>query len=158
MNVPHRKKIRIKGYDYSTAGGYFVTICTNNKIKLLSNVDNGSVSLSPCGKMVEEKLKELEYTNNHVILDEYIIMPNHIHFILLLEGDSEPLYSLVGRLKSITTVEYFKRVKNSGWNSIDKKLWQRNYYEHVIRNNKDLSMVRQYIFENPLKWDTDEYY
>ncbi|QNO15563.1 transposase [Alkalicella caledoniensis] len=158
MSTPHRKKIRIKDYDYSLAGGYFVTICTNNKTKIFSNVSNGEVNLTPCGKMIDEKLKEMGNKYNGVILDEYVIMPNHIHVILILEGDSVPLHSLIGKFKSVTTVEYFKRVKDLGWKPVDKKLWQRNYYEHVIRNNKDLFVHRNYIEENPTRWDSDEYY
>ena len=158
MAVPHRKKVRLKEYDYSTAGAYFVTICTKNRVNYLSSIQNDETILTGVGKMIEDYLFELELCYECVKIDYYVIMPNHVHFICCIEDDGfVSLNKLIQEFKSKTTVHYIKKVKDSGWTPLDKQLWQRGYYEHVIRNDNDMFIHRNYIIENPIKWDLDEY-
>ena len=103
--------------------------------------------------------------------DQYIIMPNHIHFIIIIVGADlrvcpddigehigSPLHKIIQWFKTMTTNEYIRNVKNNRWEPFDGKLWQRNYYEHIIRNEQELNKIREYIINNPLKWELDKYY
>ncbi|HCN20274.1 MAG: hypothetical protein A3C38_02775 [Planctomycetes bacterium RIFCSPHIGHO2_02_FULL_50_42] len=122
------KNIRLKGYDYSTNGAYFVTICSNDKqphfIKLEDNITAA--------------IKKLDYIEG-VKVDYFCIMPNHLHLIVILNNCSIPLGKVVQRLKARIS-------KEAGF-----KVWQPNYYEHVIRNEKALGKIREYIKNNPMK-------
>ena len=169
------KSIRLKGYDYSRAGAYFVTICTHNKECLFCDVVNGNLALNDFGRMVDsEWLKTAEIRKN-VILDGYVIMPNHFHGIVLItENDSgkarlattkynvsikmdfgkpKPgsLSVIVGSFKSAVA-----RQINLMRNTPGKEVWQRNYYEHIVRNSDELDRIREYIVTNPLRWQMDK--
>lgn len=163
-DFPRRKDIRLKHYDYSQTGYYFVTICTEEKKHLLCDIVESvgvgfhadpKIRLTSIGEAIEESLNKLSEIFNGIQIDEYIIMPNHIHFIVILEGGNgnPPLQDVVGRMKSFTTNQYNK-LKGTKYLT----LWQRNYYEHVIRNNKELLEIREYIVNNPVKWKLDKYY
>lgn len=165
---PHRKQIRLKEYDYSQEGYYFVTICTQNRKHILSRIiDEGTtqknakpVGADPCvrpqieltnvGKQIEKSILKINDVNTKV--DEYIIMPNHIHMIIQITGGQRrpPLQRIIQCFKSATTNRYFIQNK--------EKLWQRNYYEHVVRNEKEYYLIKQYIQNNPLNWEKDKYY
>ena len=160
-----RKNIRLKGYDYSQAGLYFVTVCTNFKEKILwQDVKGDEVILSPIGKAVDECINFIDENYENVVVDKYCIMPNHIHLIIDL-GFSESrrgslplrelenqnnieLHNVIGRMKSYTTRQY----KILSGNTV---LWQRNFYDHIIRNDEDCAEKWQYIDENVLKWNLD---
>ena len=160
-----RKNIRLKGYDYSQAGLYFVTVCTNFKEKILwQDVKGDEVILSPIGKAVDECINFIDENYENVVVDKYCIMPNHIHLIIDL-GFSESrrgslplrelenqnnieLHNVIGRMKSYTTRQY----KILSGNTV---LWQRNFYDHIIRNDEDYAEKWQYIDENVLKWNLD---
>ena len=169
------KSIRLKGYDYSRAGAYFVTICTHNKECLFCDVVNGNLALNDFGRMVDsEWLKTTEIRKN-VILDKYIVMPNHFHGIVLItENDSgkarlattkynvsikmefgkpKPgsLPVIVGAFKS-AVARQINLIRNTPGNEI----WQHNYYERVVRNPDELHRIREYILANPLRWQTDK--
>jgi REP element-mobilizing transposase RayT len=156
-----RKHPRLNGYDYSSDGVYFVTICTQNKRKLLSQiVGRGlapAVELTDCGKIAEQQLFLLKERFPFVEIDNYVIMPNHIHIIFWLKFDTAgasprpTLMDVVCAFKSLTTREC-KRV-----NQIDK-LFQTSFYEHIIRGKHDYEEISKYIHENPLKWQFDELY
>ncbi|MTI80236.1 MAG: transposase [Firmicutes bacterium] len=163
-NLPQRKKIRLKGFDYSQAGYYFVTICTHNRRKLLSNIVGGGFHAAPQAKLTligKEIVKTLEHINDYpnVKIDQYVIMPNHIHFIVILQSfrpggrGNPPLHKVVGQLKSYT---------NKMYNEINRSknllLWQRNYYDRIIRDERELQDIREYIETNPLKWHEDKYF
>ena len=151
---PTRKSIRLKNYDYSQAGCYFVTICTHYKSKLLGTMVGGglcaapSVMLSNIGKEIETNLLKLPNIFEGINIEPYIIMPNHVHFMVHLTGQHKdlPLHKLVGQFKSYTT-KLFGEV-----------LWQRNYYEHIIRNQQEYEEVYAYIINNPAKWNEDKYF
>ena len=160
-----RKNIRLKGYDYSQVGLYFVTVCTNFKEKILwQDVKGDEVILSPIGKAVDECINFIDENYENVVVDKYCIMPNHIHLIIDL-GFSESrrgslplrelenqnnieLHNVIGRMKSYTTRQY----KILSGNTV---LWQRNFYDHIIRNDEDYAEKWQYIDENVLKWNLD---
>lgn len=170
IEFPQRRSIRLKDYDYSSAGAYFVTICVQNSLELYGAANNDGISLNAAGTMVEKEWLKLRERFPFLELDEFVVMPDHMHGILCLLPDSSTLLpkkgqgehkvrpygtsrGSVGRIiqafKSRTTVAYLKGVKESGWIPFHGRLWQRGYYEHVIRNRQDLENVRNYIVSNP---------
>ncbi len=169
MVIEHnRKSLRLKGYDYSSAGAYFVTICTQNKENKFGAIVNGDMQLNEFGYIVQESWIWLPKQYEYLELDEWAIMPNHFHGILKINefgrGGSltaptcdishiKSLGSLVGGFKTVAA----KRV-NELRHMPSSVVWQRNYYEHVIRNEDDLHRIREYVVNNSLKWENDEYY
>ena len=165
----HRRSIRLKDYDYAAAGAYFVTICTHNKRCIFGDVMVGNMILNHFGEIVEtEWLKTFDIRKN-LIPDEYIIMPNHFHAIIVIDescrGTLQRAPTTYGRFgkpvsNSIPTIlRLFKASVTKRINNIRAtpglRVWQRNYYEHIIRDEKDLQKIRGYIVTNPLKWDLD---
>ncbi len=184
-----RRSIRLAGYDYSQAGAYFVTICAQEEENVFGEIANGEMALNDTGKMVENNWNKLPQRFPNVALDEFVIMPNHIHGVIAIgapivgaqNGDvvgardnycgvdampddrattrvAPTLGGIIGAFKSITTNEYIRNVKNKNRPPFNKHFWQRNYYEHVIRDENDLNRIREYIVNNPAKWFEDEYY
>ena len=175
----NRQSIRLRKYDYSQSGVYFVTICTQNKKCFLGNIVNDEMVLNDAGQMVESIWSELPERFPHVKLDEFVIMPNHFHgTVVFRTGEScvrpatgeqstgehkvRPYGTLSGTLgrimqafKSITTHKYIAGVKQKQWPPFPGKLWQRNYYEHIVRDENELNDIRKYIMDNPKKWDLD---
>ncbi|MDD5686357.1 MAG: transposase [Elusimicrobia bacterium] len=134
-----RKNIRLKDYDYKTEGCYFITLCTNYNKPYLEN--------SQIKKVVVVELARLNNLRG-VKLDYYTLMPNHIHLIVILQDCKYTLGEVMRKFKSKTTV-FVKKYANQGW-QLQKRLWQPNYYEHIIRNEKALAKIREYIRNNPL--------
>ncbi|WP_150538301.1 transposase [Actinobacillus vicugnae] len=151
--LPQRKIIRLQHYDYSENGLYFMTICVQDRLCLLGHILNAKMELSAAGKMIEECYLELEQYFPTVKCLDYVIMPNHIHFILHFENKENlvrySLFEVIQRFKSRTNVEYIKNVKQNNWQPFNKKLWQRSYYEHIVRDEKDYLMIAEYIDNNP---------
>ncbi len=140
----NRKSIRLKEYDYSSAGAYFVTICLQNRMPLFKNSD--------ASEIIKVWLKKIEENNPIITVDCYVIMPDHIHFILFIRKSGVVnLSDLICWFKTMTTNEYIKGVKENRLDPFEKRLWQRGYYEHIIRNTEDLNEKRKYIAENPVK-------
>jgi REP element-mobilizing transposase RayT len=198
--IHKRKSIRLKGYDYSQEGLYFITLCCQNRECLFGQIHNGSMILNDAGKMIENEWLNLENRFPNIELHEFIVMPNHFHGILKIVGaalavaQSTPVRAalvdaqstlavaqnemetqtiegqpqgiaptktigdMMGAFKSITTVEYIRGVKNLGWKPFDGKIWQRNYYEHIIRNEQSYQNISNYIINNPAKWQDDKFY
>ena len=174
----NRRSIRLKGYDYAQPGAYFVTVCTQDRGCLLAEVVDGIVIQNDAGKMVQTVWNEMPQHYGTVVLDEFVVMPNHVHGIIMLPHASSnvgatprgcpapgqtqgpaPTLSLpdvIHRFKSLTTARYRHGVVQCGWPRFDKRLWQRNYYEHVVRNEDDLHHIREYIADNPAHWAEDE--
>lgn len=160
-----RKDIRLKDYDYSQSGYYFITICTQDRKMILSNIVGGGFHAAPhieLNLIGEEVIKTIDFINNQYFngyICKYIIMPNHVHLIIVLHDShlgghgNPPLHKIVGQLKSYTNKKYNDINKTK-----DLILWQRNYYEHIIRNGREYQEIWQYIETNPLKWEDDEYY
>ncbi len=153
-DIHKRKSIRLRGYDYSQNGAYFVTICTHNRECLFGNIANGKMQLNDTGKTIERVWNELPNHYANIKLDQSIIMPNHLHGIVVIgRGEAclaPTLGNIIGSFKSAATKQI-----NIMRNHPGQKLWQRNYYEHIIRNEVDLNRVQQYINSNPLTWDLD---
>jgi len=163
----HRRSIRLKDYDYSQAGAYYVTIDVQNRVCLFGEILNYEMILNDIGEMVIEQWIALLERFPTIELDVYQIMPNHFHGIIVVienmdnqiavvENKRPTLGDIIGAFKSITTHEYILGVDNKNWPQFYKRLWQRNYYEHVIRNEADLDRIRDYIQANPANWDEDE--
>ncbi len=160
--IPIRKSLRLKEYDYSLPGYYFVTICAKDRRCLLGKIIEGQMYLNGNGEIVKEVLNNLKKHNSNINLDYYSIMPNHLHLILIIENsiraglESAPtkqdLTEIVRQLKTFSS----KRI-NIFHNTTGSSVWQRSFYEHIIRNDKELYEIRKYIEFNPLNWEDDEY-
>jgi REP element-mobilizing transposase RayT len=158
--LPNRQNVRLAGYDYRSDGYYFITIITHHrncifgKIVKEDGLDNYKMSLNQNGKMIKDAWKSLPVRFNNINLDAFIVMPNHLHGIIeIIKSDSNtPLSEIVRVFKSYTAVKYSKC--NT---SLDRseKLWQTDYYEHIIRTEISLYHLRQYITDNPFNWDKD---
>jgi REP element-mobilizing transposase RayT len=169
---PQRHALRLPNYDYSQAGAYFITICTHRRLPLLGTIREGVVTLSAAGRIVEEEWLRTPSLRSHVTLDAYVIMPNHIHGILFLQQTAtEDRINRVeaGRQSfacpSHTIGAIVRGFKGASTSRIRKlsprenvQVWQREYYDHVIRDERDLDRIREYIQNNPLKWELDRYY
>ena len=163
---PRRRSLRLEGFDYSKEGAYFVTICTRNGECLFGDVVNGKMRLNELGRMVQTVWDGLP--ERFPILDAFVVMPNHVHGILVLVGaglalsqggaaSSAPTRSASTTLG--TVVRAFKSISAIGVNRLlsrtGQSLWQRSYYEHIIRDEESLNRIREYIGTNPLRWQLD---
>ena len=160
----HRRSIRLQGFDYSQAGYYFVTICTKEKTHYFGKITHGKMLQSIVGGFVYRCLLNIPKHYPNVPLDEYVIMPNHIHVIIVIKQvgvqNFEPLqnrYRHIIQYSLGSIIRGFKIgvTKLCKTNNISF-YWQRNYYEHIIRDEKEYNTIRQYIQNNPLNWDADE--
>jgi len=168
---PARSTIRLQHFDYSTPGAYFVTICTYRKACLLGDVIDDRIHTNSLGAMVESTWREMSHAYPGIRTDSFVVMPNHVHGILFLMGGPptvptsggqawEPaptmrLPDVVHRFKSLTTTRYSVSSGREGVRPILRHLWQRNYYEHVIRSEESLHRIREYIENNPAAWAMD---
>ncbi len=163
--IRRRRSVRLEGYDYRQPGAYFVTICAYRWEPLFGEVIDGELSLNPLGRIVDREWRRTAKMRGDVELDEYVIMPNHMHGILMITDDSrggsrtapttntrKPLGRLIGAFKTVSTKSI-----NPLRNTPGQPVWQRNYYEHVIRNDNALNRIRAYIHYNPAKWHLDPY-
>jgi putative transposase len=226
--IHHRRSIRLRGYDYSLAGAYFITICTHHRESLFGDIVNGAMLLNDPGRMVQTVWGQMPIHYHGIITDEFVVMPNHIHAVAIIVGAgpcacpiisgpracpivsgpcacppractdhgqpseqkpgdppqgghprgkghprggapttlSQPdaagrggrtlsLPDVVHRWKTMTTRRYADGVTNSGWQPFHGRLWQRNYWEHIIRNETELNRIREYILNNPTQWESD---
>ncbi|MBI1920776.1 MAG: hypothetical protein HYS23_06805 [Geobacter sp.] len=191
-DVHHRRSIRLRDFDYSSAGAYFVTICAQGRACLFGDVVDGVMTANDAGGMVGKWWCELAIKFPFVEPDLFVIMPNHFHGIIFMVGADlcvrpelhvppakciepgahigapllemptsgghagTPLPTIVQWFKTMTSNEYMKNVAQSGWPSFPGRLWQRNYYERVIRSDTELDKFRSYILHNPARWVEDE--
>jgi putative transposase len=192
----NRRSIRLKGYDYRSCGAYFITICTHERVCLFGDIVNGRMHLNRAGGIVHQHIHTLPRHFPRLAVDASIVMPNHVHFVLLLHdagrgeasvhlrtssrsnrelppeavrpvpADASPLPSpqnirpagtvpgsvgaIVQNLKSVTTRRINRMTGMPG-----NRIWQRNYWDRIIRNPSEFERVRQYILENPLRWEKD---
>lgn len=150
-----RKNIRLKHYDYAQAGYYFVTVCVKNRAPIFGEILNGVMQLNPCGRIVEQVWKDLPGHYPTVTPDSFIVMPNHFHavFGLSVGAGLKPapkLFEVVRALKTFSARRINELRRTPG-----TALWQRGYYEHVVRNEDELSKIRGYIQNNPSQWSLD---
>ena len=151
----NRKSIRLKEHDYQQDGLYFITICIQNREHLLGNILDDSHVIYDAGVMIEDVWNDLAKYYKGIITHDFVVMPNHIHGIIELENSDLDLSEIIRRFKTFTTHQYINKVQNNSWKPFYKKLWQRNYHEHIIRNEKSLDKLQNYILNNPLKWEED---
>jgi REP element-mobilizing transposase RayT len=161
----HRRSIRLKGYDYAQAGAYFVTICAHDREFLFGEIVNGEMTLNKTGRLVEQCWNDIPAHFPQVELDEFVVMPNHVHGILSIidavgAKNLSPLPSQqrAGTSKTIGSIIRGFKIGVTKWmrqHTPIHDVWQRNYYEHVIRDEADLIRVREYIATNPVRWAED---
>jgi putative transposase len=186
LKRPHRRSIRLKGYDYTQPGAYFVTVCTHRREFLFGDVVNGEVVMNGFGAVVDYQWRQIPRFSPNTMLDEFVVMPNHFHGIVIIVGDETnvgakhpclnsgkadgidtggcfaptterphgtapgSLSAVIQNFISVTTRKINRMRRTPG-----RKLWQRNYHEHIIRNDAELNRIREYIRNNPLKWAED---
>lgn len=187
-DIHHRRSIRLRGYDYSQAGAYFVTVCVQGHRCLFGDAVDEEMRLNDAGRMAQTVWERLPDRFPSIELDAFVVMPNHVHGIILLTSTSHgrgescirpvvnnanvgdyrgdhkdrpygTLTGTIGRViqafKSIVTHEYVIGVRQHGWSPFAGRLWQRNYYEHIIRDAESLNRIREYIVTNPRRWMLD---
>ncbi|MGE5353186.1 MAG: transposase [Acidobacteriota bacterium] len=168
----NRRSIRLKEYDYSSYGYYFVTICTYEHRNLFGIVKNEKVELNPLGNIVLEEWLNSTKIRKEISYNEYVIMPNHMHAIVIIDNPQPQIKSDSSKkikkqlsgcpAKSLSAfISGFKSavtIKARNLSGLKLVIWQRNYYEHIIRNEKELYLIQQYIETNPAKWELDRYY
>ncbi len=172
----HRRSIRLQQYDYAQAGAYFVTICIYEHACLLGDIINGEMRMNAAGQLVADTWTHLPVRFPCIELDAFVVMPNHLHGVLVLSDppatvgaglalpnnasdfkkqgtprSAPTLADVVGAFKSISAIACNRLLNRSGC-----PFWQRNYYEHVIRHEKDLERIREYIENNPGRWAEDK--
>jgi len=169
----NRKSIRIKGYDYFQPNWYYITICTFEKKCIFGKIQNGVIILNEFGHIARTEWERTKALRKNINLDYFVIMPNHIHGIIIIEPPdvgahcNVPLRQEKSFGKSTkntipTIVKLYKATVTKQINNLRQTpaipVWQRNYYEHIIRNDIDLYKIRQYIHNNPIKWEDDDYF
>jgi putative transposase len=156
-SIHHRRSIRLKGYDYTRVGGYFVTIVTHQRQHIFGEVVKGKMVLNEWGQVAQREWFRTAELRSYVELwdDEFVVMPNHVHGIIWMvnnESAASPLGMIVRAYKSAVTFAI-----NVLENQRGAVLWQRNYYEHIIRDEDDFQIKRGYIIANPSKWGKDDH-
>jgi REP element-mobilizing transposase RayT len=159
-----RRSIRLKGYDYTRPGAYFVTICTENRVHLFGNISGETMQLNAFGRLVQTHWDDLPHHYPQVKLDALVIMPNHVHGIIILTeidrvgAGFKPVLTIKqhGLPEIVRALKTFSaRRINEIRNTPGVTLWQRSYYDHIIRNERVLNIIRRYILYNPLMWAYD---
>jgi len=173
-DIHNRRSIRLKGYKYTQPGAYFVTICTHQRQCLFGEIISEKMHPNLCGQVVVACWQKISDHFSHVALDEFVLMPNHWHGIIVIkdwiENKQEIQFPMQGSMNSEISEEYprpllgtivrnFKSVSARKVNQINRSsgisIWQRNYYEHIIRDEAALINIREYIMMNPSRWDSD---
>ncbi|MBE6763809.1 MAG: hypothetical protein E7553_05590 [Ruminococcaceae bacterium] len=165
MRFPIRKTNRLTNYDYKEPRAYFVTICAHNHRKLFGEIVGGDMfrppfmRLSSVGDIVYDEMETIESHYKNIKIDKYTIMPNHIHMIIRITARMNPcptaydISNIVGKFKAAVT----RRARKNGLFSIDEKIWQTSFYDHIIRNQTDYDLIWTYIDNNPAKWKEDRF-
>ena len=179
--IHRRKSIRLQGYDYSQAGAYFITVCTHNRVPLFGEIVDGVMVLNSAGQIVEKCWCAIPEHFPQVTLDEFVVMPNHVHGIITvgannhlpqhylpLPSDETPIQSNEpprplqhGTSRTIGSMVRGFKIGVTRWfraNTDIHAVWQRNYYEHIIRNEDAYLKIAEYIQTNPQRWETDTYH
>ena len=170
MHQRHRRdavtsRLRLRGYDYTSPSTYFVTICTQNRACLFGSIPDGTIALSTAGLVMESWWRSIPRAFPEVGLDAVVVMPNHMHGILLVgtmadvpgETRLPSLSRIIQWFKGQSTNDYMVGVRIDGWPRFEDRLWQKGYYEHIIRSDREIDRIRDYIHGNPSNWRDDEY-
>ena len=171
QNFRTRKQIRLRDYDYFTNGFYFITVCTKNRENIFGDIpvgasgwppeDTTDIQLNDCGRIVDEELKKSQIIRDEIILDQYVIMPNHIHCIIGIAAGNysggQPAAPTKGTLSSF--VNGFKSAVTTRINILrnmpGEPVWQRSFYDHIIRNEIEYQKICNYIENNPGNWNEE---
>jgi putative transposase len=157
--LPRRQHLRLRSYDYSQPGAYFVTIVTESRQCLFGTISYGELHLNPAGTSVNEWWLRLPDKFPHVALLSHVVMPNHVHGLVQLTGHPQPLATslpdVMQWFKTMTTNAYAAGVRTHGWAPFPGRLWQRGYYDHIVRHEEDLASIAEYIEANPANWAED---
>ncbi|NDV83121.1 transposase [Bacteroides sp. 51] len=149
--IHHRRSIRLKEYDYSKEGCYFITLCTINKECLFGEIKENTIILNKTGKLIIETWGWLQQQYTFMTIHEWTIMPNHLHAIIELKDTAtKNLGGIIGAFKTVSTKKFNQIITQ---NNI--QLWQRNYYEHIIRDSRSYDSIINYIRTNPERWIED---
>ena len=173
-DIHHRRSIRLQHYDYMQAGAYFVTICVQGRECLFGEIAYGTMRLHDAGRMVQRIWGEIPDHYPGIDIDAFVVMPNHIHGIVIITENTEhcdrqsgqaqgpaptkslALSDIVKQYKPMTINQYIRGVRQNGWPPFPGRLWQRNYWEHVVRDESELQQIREYIRDNPANWASDQ--
>ncbi len=178
--IHHRKTHRLQNYDYSSEWLYFLTIAVKDKLCLFGEIKDDELELFESGKMIEKLWLELENDFENIKLHDYVVMPNHFHGIVEIvkteldelnrvntrftptggkfNYNKNSISSIIQAFKSKTTHQYIKIVYENKTNPFYKKLWQKDFYEHIIKNEDWYLKIVEYIKNNPIKWEEDKFY
>ena len=173
----YRRSIRMKGYDYTSVGAYFVTICTHQRECILGRIEEGVVLLSDSGRIIEHTWRRLPWFFTSIELDAFVVMPNHIHGIVSIVGAKQRAASQISTHADAAAlplqrgsvpqslsaiIQNFKSVSTKKINVLrhtpSEIIWQRNFYEHIVRTingERELIAIRKYITDNPMQWELD---
>lgn len=138
---------RLKDYDYTTEGYYFITICTKDKIHYFGEISNEEMKFNNAGKLAYDCIEKIEEIYKEIKINKFVVMPNHIHMIVIIDKET-----------SISIPRVIKQYKEYITKQIGESIWQKSYYDHIIRNEKDYLRIWEYIDKNILKWSLDKYY
>ena len=183
-DIHHRRSIRLKGYDYSRSGLYFITLCVVDRICVFGNIVDGKMQLNDIGRLVEEEwLNTVDVRNGDVRLHNYIVMPNHFHAIIEIcecrgelhspqilntdnvgecekgeceKGECDSPLRMKSPSKTVGAI--VRGFKGAVSRQLGYSVWQRNYYEHIIRTGESYRQISDYIVNNPTKWQDDKFY
>ena len=146
--LPKRKKIRLYNYDYSQENMYFITICVKDRLEILGKIDEyNNLKLTKVGNIVKQEVNRLEDIYKNIKIDEYIVMPNHLHILILINyKDGTSISRIIKHLKTNISRE------------IKYSIWQKSFYEHIIRNGKEYLKIKEYIKNNIINWSKDKYF
>lgn len=171
-NLQQRKPNRLKNFDYSLSGYYYVTVCTKDRQEYFGNIINNEMNLNDYGKIINKYWLEIPKHFENIELDEYVIMPNHVHGIIIIvgAGSSRPILGQITGYFKYQSTKYINNIMNGLENPITKgsenptptikqnkikQIFQRSFYDHIIRNEYSLLRIRKYIKNNPRNWEDD---
>lgn len=146
-SLPVRKRIRLQGYDYSEENMYFITICVKDRLEMLGKIIEDNIKLTKEGNIVKQNINKIEQIYRNIIIDEYVIMPNHIHILILINYKN-----------NLTISKIIKHFKTNITREIKYSIWQKSFYEHIIRNEKEYIRIKKYIKNNVINWRKDKYF
>ncbi len=147
-SLPARKVIRLNDCYYTKKGMYFITICTKNRIEILGQIRHNDIKLTKEGEITKEFTQEIEKTFDNILINEYIIMPNHVHMIIEIKEEKE----------NVSIVKIIKKYKATISQRLGYSIWQKSYYDHIIRDEKEYYIIKKYIQDNIINWGKDKYF
>ena len=146
-DLPTRKKIRLNYFDYTKEGMYFITVCIKNKKQILGKINNSRITLTKKGIIVQDYIKNIEKIYSKILIDEYAIMPNHIHILISIKPQN-----------TISISRIINNYKGAVSKQIGYSIWQKSYYEHIVRNDYEYYKIKEYIQNNVVNWKKDKYF